>query len=548
MKLKNDLKYFATPAKILMTVLILLFALLILQGIIIATEDIFTETKHRWTTTKPEKELTEEEKQISRIRDSAKEFLPDGSIHLIYRPERTPGRVDETETVQIYNANDNLLWEGPRNKSPYQHLSWAKQISSYNEGFTQQRAKNIQMFTPEFSQTLEIPVQSDEKTIQIWRYHPAVEFFIGYDISGTKIGYISSKGFTDSKSKVKPLGKFKFFTAWCPQASFSPTLMWQTQRRIYQIDFEKQHVELLFESAEADIRRIYLHAYRDLKPGEKEYIDREKYRPLLHCETEDGKSHLIMHEPNQRLTITVPGDWEGWTGNQYRFTATRQYIFLYRLWIESSAPPNRRKSPKLFQQWWRNFRSQPQKNWIELYIVDSQGGFELLNHYSWTVPALSETIVEARDFRTLATRYVSKFSPPLYDWAWHFMGTRFWTQVYQSSDFANGFAQILAYIRPYGSVINWLLSAAMTVFTFWHGWLRRTSRLKFLFWLAFVAVFNLAGLLTYLALNHTAVIKCSACGKRRGLNQVSCVRCGTELPRPKREKLDLIALPQTFNT
>lgn len=50
----------------------------------------------------------------------------------------------------------------------------------------------------------------------------------------------------------------------------------------------------------------------------------------------------------------------------------------------------------------------------------------------------------------------------------------------------------------------------------------------------------LAGLLTYLALNHTPVIECPVCGKRRGLAQVCCVRCLAELPAPQRRELDLI--------
>jgi hypothetical protein len=80
----------------------------------------------------------------------------------------------------------------------------------------------------------------------------------------------------------------------------------------------------------------------------------------------------------------------------------------------------------------------------------------------------------------------------------------------------------------------------MTAFAFWHGWPRQTSRAKLIFWLAFTLVFNLAGLLTYLALNHTPIIKCSSCGKDRALGQVNCLRCGTELPAPDRRKLDLI--------
>jgi hypothetical protein len=88
--------------------------------------------------------------------------------------------------------------------------------------------------------------------------------------------------------------------------------------------------------------------------------------------------------------------------------------------------------------------------------------------------------------------------------------------------------------------LNWILGLAMAAFAFWHGWPRQTSLGKLIFWLAFTLVFNLAGLLTYLALNHTPIIKCSSCGKSRCLGQVNCLRCGTELPAPKRRKLDLI--------
>ncbi len=540
MRLKNNLKYIVTPAEIFTTALILLLALLIVQGIIISTEDIFTRTKYTPATMKPEAELTQEEKRISRIRNSAKEFLPDRTIHLVYAPKRTPGQVDGSEMVQIYDINDNPLWEGPRNRKPYEYLSWSEQLREYRVGFTQQRMKQLQMITPEFSRTLEIPVQSEEKTIQIWRYNLAKDYLAGYDNEGNKIGYIGSTGFTGSKSNAKPFGEFKSFTAWCPQDSFSPTLLWQTQRRIYQIEFEKQTTELIFESTDSDIERLSLHGWRDLASGTKEHRDSAKYRPLLQCETEDGKNHLIMRDPEQRLTITVPEDWKNWVRNYCQFTATKEAIFMRRSWIESRHPPEYSKSPELFQQWLRNFRSQPQKHWVELYMVDNQGGLKLLNHYNWTVPALSERVVEARDFRLPAKRSVSKLSPPLYDLAWHLMSREFWVSAFQGNDLSRDFQQMLAEVRPGNSTINWLLSAMMIGFTFWHGWPRRTSWPKFLFWLAFAGIFNLAGLLTYLALNHTTVIKCTACSRSRGLTKVNCTRCGVELPTPKRGKLDLI--------
>jgi len=468
--------------------------------------------------------------------------LPDGTIHLVYRLKRIIGqKTAESEIVQIYDTNDKLLWEGPRNKKPYEYLSWSEQLPEYRTGFTWQMMKQLQMIQPEFSRNIEIPVGSPDKPEQIWRYNPAKDYFVGYDIEGNKIGYISSTGFTESKSNAQPFGKFRYFTAWCPQDSSNPTLLWQTQRCIYQIDFEKRHLAKIFESADSDIERINLLGWRDLTPGKKDYIDHEKYRPLLYCVTEDGKHHLIIREPEQQLTITVPEDWKNWFGNLYQFTATKQDIFLYRRWIEASYFPDPKKSPKLYEQWLRKFRSQPQKHWGELYKANNQGNLELLNHYTYTVPRRPESAEFT--FRMVTPHIVNKFSPPLYDWLWHLSSIKFWMQLYQRTDFAHSLARMIGNILPGDSVINWLLSAAMMGFAFWHGWPRRTSWLKFLFWLAFVGIFNLAGLLTYLALNHTTVIKCPACGRSRGLTKVNCIRCGEELPAPERGKLDLI-----FNT
>ena len=95
-------------------------------------------------------------------------------------------------------------------------------------------------------------------------------------------------------------------------------------------------------------------------------------------------------------------------------------------------------------------------------------------------------------------------------------------------------------LQPPKSFWNWLIIIAMAGFAFMHAWPRRTSRPKLIFWLLFILAFNLAGLLTYLALNHTPIIKCPACGRRRGLGKVNCAQCGAELPAPKRRKLDLI--------
>ncbi len=534
MKLKISLKHIATPTKIFMTVLIVLLAVLMLQGIIIQTERMFSRTKQFSAPAKDKEELTEEEKRIDRIRSSSKEFLPDGTIHLVHKPRRTPGRMDEPEIEQIYDANDNLLWKGTSDKRPYEYLSWANQLRRY--GFTREQMKQMQMITPGFSRFIEIPIGSDDKTVQIWRYHPGAQYFKGYDINGEKIGYIGSTGFTNSKSKAKPFGKFRFFTAWCPQNSSNPILLWQTQRRIYQINFERQNVEMIFESTDSDIEieKTSLHAWRDLKPGAEGSSDSKKYRPLLLCVTEDGKHHLILREPERQFSLAVP---------RSSATATKQGIFVHCSGSDALPPKGIANSRELYDKWLQERWGKPRNFWVELYKVDNQGGLELLNRYDWTLPPQSESVVRARDLRLAVQRYVSQFSPPLYDLIFHLLGVRFWSSAYyyqHRGDFFLDLIRTILDFRPYGGVINRVLSALMMGFAFLHGWPRRTSWAGFVFWLVFVGMFNLAGLLTYLALNNTAVIRCPACGKPRGLARVDCVRCRAELPAPERGKLDLI--------
>ncbi len=206
-------------------------------------------------------------------------------------------------------------------------------------------------------------------------------------------------------------------------------------------------------------------------------------------------------------------------------------------------PKSIANSRELYDKWLQERRGKPRNLWTELYKADNQGGLELLNRYDWTLPPRPVPVVRARDPRPAVQRGVSQFSPPLYDLAVRYLGRIFWSRAlnYQNhGDFFYGLVRMIMDIRPHGGVISRVLSALMMGFVLWHGWPRRTSWDRFAFWVVFVGAFNLAGLLTYLALNHTVVIKCPVCGKRRGLARFDCVRCQAELPAPERGKLDLI--------
>lgn len=83
-------------------------------------------------------------------------------------------------------------------------------------------------------------------------------------------------------------------------------------------------------------------------------------------------------------------------------------------------------------------------------------------------------------------------------------------------------------------------SLILTLLAFGHGRSRWTCKRHAVFWLILVLLFNVVGFLTYLAFNHTAVIRCTHCAKRRGLAADACPRCGTPLPQPVHSKPHLI--------
>jgi len=526
MKLNRISKYIAAPFKTAITVLMLLFAVHFLQFIVAQT---WWELRHKDILTEPSRP----EDPNSRIARSKKNFLPDGAIHLVDgdRYSRVGDRYIEE---RIYDVNDNLIWQGRGKDRPYEYLSWARYPSNR---FDDRRMKRIRIITPEISRTLEIPVNSESKTEQVWSYEPELDLFLGYRIRGGRIGYIGSGGFANSKSTTKPFGSFKMFTAWVPEDSFSPTLLWQTNREVYEINFEEQLVEVIFESPESEIKWVHLNKW-EFSKYEEQRPSKIEYRPIIHCRTEGDKHHLILRNPKQKLTINVPEDLHS---DFVKFTATENSIFMRYTGRELLPPKiSYYEWPKAWDEYMREYRSKPRKEWIELYTVDDKGSLDLVNRFDWIKPFYPITDVQYTWESVM--NYLTKVSPLVYDLAWHLFEDelsrlvryRYYSGILQQ------YAQIIRACRPRDSIVNYMLSVAMMTFAFWHGWARRTSWSKFIFWLVLVGTLNLAGLLAYLALNHTAVIKCPACGRRRGLERVDCVRCGAELPVPERRKLDLI--------
>ncbi len=535
MNAKHPIHHFARAARLFMATLLVLLLVAFVESITIELASLF------WTVTpapsaEPKQELTPEQQRTQRILRAKKEFLPDGTLHLVTQigenrwqpaygsyPSNAPASQE-----QVYDVNDTLLWDGPTKERPYNYLAWAQAIR--NDAFTRERMKHLQQFAD--PQTIEMPVATSDDLMEVWRYDSWADCFIGHSLDGGRAGYLSAAGLTDSKADVRPFGRFQSFQTWWPPDSYSPTVLWQTQQCIYEIGFASRQVDRILESPQGKIEYVTMNpSYRFWRFSGETMV---RTRPLLHCRTKDEVHHLILKSPEQTITVATPPEWRQWYGNHYEFAATKEGVFLRRTWLEYPAP-----AARIDPNWWTGFRRAPKNQWVELYRVDETGGVDLVNRYSWILPA-DPGAIRYMEPRSNVKQFVTAFSPLLCDLFWLPFPTGFWQNLYQQGEFAREFILGALGMRPHYSVWSWLVTAAMVALTFRHGRPRRTSWGRLAFWLVFVALLNLTGFLVYWALNHTSTVACPACGKRRGLSRTDCVRCRAALPAPEHDKLDLI--------
>jgi hypothetical protein len=252
---------------------------------------------------------------------------------------------------------------------------------------------------------------------------------------------------------------------------------------------------------------------------------------------------MLFRNPEQRFTLDLPEKWK----YGFSFTATMDKILIRhggndmkpRLDVKS-----RKQRVELLTKWRKEYYSRPLTEWEDLYEVDSGGNLKLVNHFEWVRPAMPEEAANVKiymDWRTGTREHLATTSPVIFwpAWQWYYGNPE------KLREPAGVMTKIIREIlKPYIAPANlWpsvVFSLLMVCAAFWHGWSRRTGWVRFGFWLLFVGAFNLAGLLTYLALNHTTVIRCGVCGKKRGLERTDCAGCKAELVMPKGRETDLI--------
>jgi hypothetical protein len=293
-------------------------------------------------------------------------------------------------------------------------------------------------------------------------------------------------------------------------------------------------VQTLFETGDKEVGFITAGNWDGLNPSGN------TAPPIVCLATTDGTCRILWNQPQRRVELQLPDESRG-LGSAIGTAEGKLFLRVSRPeggW----GPP----SEALLQRWQEKYRLRPYKEWMELYEISPAGQTDLISRYEWTRPAWS-----MRRMGDRVRSAVTVASSPLFSlaWRWHYrdVWASWWhypdvwgRQGRETATVTVGIAEWLREMRPTHPVTNLAVSALGVAIACWHAWARRTSWSKFAFWMALVAGFSLAGLLTYLALNHTPTIRCPGCGRKRSLRRPSCPACHALLPAPRPRDVDLI--------
>lgn len=456
-------------------------------------------------------------------------------MHLLQNVRAHPTFYQNPNVVS--DLNGKVLFEGLGRDLPFKYITWVESLR-YQSNDPRTSYYFMNEIGVEFSRWLRIPVikfgpvrSSDNNRYidQYWRYMPEKEIFVGYDSSGRCVGYAGANGIQQTPEKAESLGLVQFMLAWWPLHSRSPMLLWVTEDKLYQLNFSKKSVETIFEMGRQKITMLSMGNGKPIELGS----DPTK---IIDFTTVDGTRRIISYDKGKKIiTKLSAGSSIGGT-----IGSDDGKLFLRKRGAEGDDVRPAIGKQEQWKQWMEKYRYRPYKRWEDIYEITPAGKTRLLKHYEWMAP-VGKRWIQTASLKSKVRKKVMAVSTPLYSLVWwYYYHENKRTQWGKMSKNEREFVRILGELTPRVVWTNLILSLLMVGLALWHGWARRTSWAKFTFWMLFVAAFNLAGLLTYLAINHTVTIRCPVCDKKRSLQRQSCRACNAPLPEPKRRDVDLI--------
>ena len=525
MHIHKCLKHTATPIKTFCILLVLMFLVGILQ--IIICEISWEFSREHTVPVAENTEQSEQEKEQWEISNSRKEFAPDGTVYLVTNAFGPNVMIDKTFIVR--DRDNNILFQGKEEDNPYSFIQWSPKNKNrrygYYENVNQRQLDELNLIGGEFSRNFVIPmVNIYNKRVGHWFFDIDKQIFKYYSIDGQTDGYLGTNGYTVNKSDALTFEECHRMENWLRPDSYNPIMTYQAECAVYEIDFANKNVRTLVKTDNDPIRYIMLNNWKETE----EY----DYRPSLAVYTNSAKCSLYLKNPDQFIEIKLPDDFPN--DAIPIFAADENTIFAKYQEIIGYPKTN---DIDVTSAWWRENRYKAMDYKILLFEVDKFGNLSEKSSFAWTKPA-RQPDVDMRSTRETIFSIVNSLSSPVPMLATlhsfktgNYRHGPIWTQA------------VMGFTRAYSEFklpINLFVMAVFATLAFLHGWPRRTHIIKLIFWATFVLLFNLPGFLTYLALNHFAVVRCANCGKKRGLRQDTCCRCGVTLPLPKPKETDLI--------
>ncbi|HOQ04377.1 MAG TPA: hypothetical protein PKY88_04105 [Anaerohalosphaeraceae bacterium] len=517
--IRSIIRSFSSALKAVIILLIMLLILLVIQAVSLDILQISLRKQYLPDSEQPA--LSETEQLQQRIAEADKVFLPDGTLHLLHS-DWTARR----QTIEVYDTAGRLLWKGSRTDQPYEYLKPADEL--YKEDWN-----GCLRISQNFSRDLIFTVSNEKKQIkEFWRYDFNKRYFTGYNLQKQILGYLSASGFSESRSEIRPFERLQNFHAWIPAASWNARCLLWTEHSLYEADFEKRSMEILYENPFVPISRLFAVNWKETASYKPSFLS------AILIDFIDQPPILLQKNPRKAIPLQIPDEL---CKTRKTFYSSEQTFYLQFQWLLKAPMDN-----KQYRKWFQENRDKPFDYRIELYQIREDGTLEHLSQFDYikppykSSPSVNLYVTKLCQFKG----WVTFSSPPCFAWLYKTLIALWKSERYILKDLKE-FTERMEPTNPY---LYYPAASVLTILTLLHYKPRRVGWFKGTVWLAVVFCFNLAGFLTYLALNHYPVVRCHSCGRRRGLNRPDCPACRAPLPSPPARDTDLIYPPSPQTT
>ena len=488
----------------------------------------------------PTPPATEAARRARLLMTAEKKFMPDGTVHL---HERLTEPAAQRVTV-VYDEGLREVWRGT-GTAPFEYVDRA--LDSYGwDGWERGAVSRTSMAlflaaSPRLTEQVGGPVIRGGTVAEGWRLDPRHCILEGFDLKGARLGYLGRNGLATEAGEAVSLGYPLAFGWTEDDAESNPPLSWITETAVLRLDLSGHRVDVLLDTGTEPI--LTLQARQWFRQPATPRAG--SLRPVMAVQLRGGTWHVLLRDPDEHRQFRVP-----WADGAREVLNTPGIcgsdLFVFRAGSELT-PPVTLRDPKARTEWRLERQKRPWQSWYELHRVTPEGRVELVRRFVWVhdpalVPA-GQVVTPSRPTTlpaVLRLALIPGTSPALYWAGWRLAWAAVRGSVAERPPIDDEFRQQFSMFR-YRLGGSWWTCVPLTLLSLaavvWHARRRGSSRRHLAGWLALTALFNVAGLLTYLALNHTELVPCPACGRRRTLDGRPCASCGAPLraaatPRP----------------